>query len=287
VPSDATTDPDSFDAATAVELVGEGVYRGAVHPRYTVGDKPNGGYLLALMARAACHVANEDGAHDWDPVSSSITYLRPPTMGPCEVRTTVLRRGRTASHVRAVLCQEGAELVDSVFVASELPGAGTEARYDAVPPLHVRPPDECIRLVPQLPSGVRVGFMEVLDLRLDPASVPFSEASPRPSGPPKAELRGWTSFADGRPVDAAAMLFFIDAIPPATMMLWPAGWVPTLQMATYLRARPAPGRLGIRMTAQLVSGGMVDETCTLWDSHGTVVAQASQLARLRIPDETS
>ena len=39
------------------------------------------------------------------------------------------------------------------------------------------------------------------------------------------------------------------------------------------------------MTANLVAGGMVDETCTLWDSRGHVVAQATQLARLRFPDE--
>jgi acyl-Coa thioesterase superfamily protein len=82
------------------------------------------------------------------------------------------------------------------------------------------------------------------------------------------------------------MLFFLDAIPPATMRIGSSGWVPTLQMSTYLRARPAPGRLGIRMTAHVVHGGMVDETCTLWDSTGAVVAQGTQLARLRFADET-
>ena len=37
-------------------------------------------------------------------------------------------------------------------------------------------------------------------------------------------------------------------------------WVPTLQMSAYVRARPAPGWLAIRMTAGLVADGMVDET---------------------------
>jgi hypothetical protein len=41
------------------------------------------------------------------------------------------------------------------------------------------------------------------------------------------------------------------------------------------------------MTANLVANGMVDETCVLWDSTGQVVAQASQLARLRFADEAS
>jgi hypothetical protein len=56
-------------------------------------------------------------------------------------------------------------------------------------------------------------------------------------------------------------------------------------MSVYVRARPAPGWLGIRFTAHLVAAGMVDEVCTLWDSRGHVVAQATQLARLRFPDE--
>jgi hypothetical protein len=58
-------------------------------------------------------------------------------------------------------------------------------------------------------------------------------------------------------------------------------------MSAYVRARPAPGWLGIRMTANLVVGGMVDETCILWDSRGQVVAQSTQLARLRFADEVA
>ena len=68
-------------------------------------------------------------------------------------------------------------------------------------------------------------------------------------------------------------------------MIGSTGWVPTLQMSAYVRARPAPGWLGIRMTANLVADGMVDETCVLWDSRGRLVAQSTQLARLRFPDE--
>ena len=85
--------------------------------------------------------------------------------------------------------------------------------------------------------------------------------------------------------DPLSLLYFNDAIPPATFRIGSTGWVPTLQMSTYVRARPATGWLGIRMTANLVADGMVDETCVLWDSHGQVVAQASQLARLRFLDE--
>ena len=217
-------------------------------------------------------------------VSASITYLRPPALAPATVRTTLLRRGRTAAHVRAVLAQGGDDLVDAVLVLGDLPDEPA-VRYDGTPAFHAPDPDDCIRLTPKIPTGVHVGILDVLDQRLDPATVPFA-ASPPPAGTP-AELRGWTRFADGREPDPLSLLFFVDAIPPATLMIGSTGWVPTLQMSAYVRARPAPGWLGIRMTAGLVADGMVDETCVLWDSRGHLVAQSTQLARLRFPDERS
>jgi hypothetical protein len=291
----------SFDVATGLELVdggggglagvGEGgtvTFRCTIDDSYTVGDKPNGGYLLALLGRAAREVGNADGGHGWEVVGSSITYLRPPELGPAEVRATVMRRGRTAAHVRTVLVQGGIDLVDAVSVVSGLPGAGTVPRYDDTLPLVARDPDDCLRLPPHLPSGVRVGMMEILDLRVDPSTLPFTDSAPAGDGEsPLAELRGWTRFANGREPDALSLLFFVDAIPPATMRIGSSGWVPTLQMSAYVRALPAPGWVGIRITAHVVTGGMVDETTTLWDSTGQVVAQATQLARLRFPDEVS
>jgi hypothetical protein len=275
----------SFDAATSIEPTGDpDVFETTVHHLWTVGDKPNGGYLLALLGRSARDTARRAGGSDWEVVSSSITYLRPPNLGPASVHTTLLRAGRTAAHVRAVLVQGADDLVDAVFVLGELPTEPT-VRYDGTEPLHAPKLEECVRLTPQIPTGVYVGIMDVLDLRLDPATLPFA-ASPSPAGT-AAELRGWTRFADGREPDALSLLFSVDAIPPATLMIGSTGWVPTLQMSAYVRAHPAPGWLGIRMTAGLVAGGMVDETCALWDSRGRMVAQSTQLARLRFPDEVA
>ena len=64
-------------------------------------------------------------------------------------------------------------------------------------------------------------------------TVPFAATSDAAA---LAELRGWTRFADGREPDPLSLLFFVDAIPPATLMIGSTGWVPTLQMSTYVRA---------------------------------------------------
>jgi hypothetical protein len=275
----------SFDAATEVRPTGDpDLFETEVHQLWTVGDKPNGGYLLALLGRAALIAGRGDGDPDWEVVSSAITYLGPPRLGPASIHTTLLRRGRSAAHVRAVLVEGGADLVDAVFVLGALPAAAS-VRYDAIELLRAPDPEHCVRLPPRMPGGVHVGIMEVLDLRLDPDTTPL--ADPHPPADARAELRGWSRFADGRDPDPLSLLFAVDAIPPATFRIGSTGWVPTLQMSAYVRARPAPGWLGIRMTANLVAGGMVDETCILWDSRGQVVAQSTQLARLRFPDQVA
>jgi acyl-Coa thioesterase superfamily protein/acyl-CoA thioesterase superfamily protein len=270
----------SFDAVTAIRPAAEaGTFAAEVNPLWAVGDKPNGGYLQAILGRAARTVASGPDAN-WEVVSSSITYLRAPAFGPADIRTTVLRAGRTAAQVRAVLLQDGAELVDAVMILAVLPDE--PARYDSTARVELPDPEECVRLPSTIPGGIRVGIMDIQELRIDPATVPFAQ----PVGPDaRAELRGWYRFEDGRQPDALSLLFSPDATPPATFMIGSSGWVPTLQMCTYVRARPAPGWLGFRMAANVVAGGMVDETCEVWDSRGRVVAQANQLARVRFPDE--
>jgi hypothetical protein len=286
VPLPSSTDDIDvgFDSATSIDPIPGGTaYRTDIHPLWTVGDKPNGGYLLALLGRAATETAGRESAAGSEVISSSVTYLRAPALGAAEIRTVLLRRGRTASQVRTVLVQDDAELVDAVFVLGTLLDASAP-RYDDIRALEVPDPDDCIRLPSQLPGGTRVGILEATDLRLDPAALPFPPAGPGQT-PRRAELRGWTRFVDGREPDPLSLLYFVDAIPPATFPIGSSGWVPTLQMSVYVRARPATGWLGIRMEAHLVADGMVDETCTLWDSGGFVVAQATQLARLRFPDD--
>jgi hypothetical protein len=282
----ARRDSATTEAASTEGAAPEGaVFDVTVHPLWTVGDKPNGGYLLALLGRAAAECLHRAGEPALDPISATVTYLAAPALSAAEVHTTVLRRGRTASHVRAVLIQSARTMVDVVFVMGTLTPGGVP-RYSDIRPLDIPPPELSFRPPATTPDGIKVGVLQTTDLRLDPATVPFAP-QPLDAGPPTAELRGWVRFADGTEPDAGALLYFVDAIPPATLRIGSTGWVPTLSMSVYVRAQPAPGWLGIRFIAHLVEAGMVDESCTLWDSTGQVVAQATQLARLRFPDERS
>jgi hypothetical protein len=105
-PSSPSADDLSFDAATALRPRADGsTFDLDIHPLWTVGDKPNGGFLLALLGRAAAQAIGADAGAAWDVQSATVTYLAAPALEAAEIRTTLLRRGRTASHVRAVLVQ--------------------------------------------------------------------------------------------------------------------------------------------------------------------------------------
>lgn len=269
-----------FDAATAVEPTGPaGTFAFTVDAGFTVGPKPNGGYLLATAARAVGVALADAGSAHRDPLAATAHYLWAPDPGPATITVEVLRTGRSASQARAVVEQDGRRCVDLTLTVGTLGDA--PAAWAAVPPVEVEPREACFRL-PASREGAPfvVSIMDRSDLRLDPRCLGF--AMGQPSG--RGELAGWISFADGRPIDPLGMLFFLDALPPATFDIGPSGWVPTLSLTTYLRARPAPGPLRVRQRAQVAGGGRVDEVCELWDASGRLVGQATQLAAIRIPE---
>lgn len=283
-PTPAPPGSFEFDRATAVHDRGDGTtFDLDVDAGWTVGPKPNGGYLLAAAARAAAAAVVAGGAAHPHPLAATAHYLRAPDAGPAEIVVDVLRLGRGASQARASLVQDGATCVDAVFTLGAFPepADAPEPWWTGPVPFDVAPHEECMRMPSAPPGGeFTVSIMDRSDLRLDPAVLGF--ASGRPSG--RADLRGWISFADDRPADPLSLLFFLDSLPPATFELARTGWVPTLSLTAYVRAWPAPGPMRVRQYAQSVDQGRIDEVCELWDATGRLVGQATQLAGIRIPD---
>jgi hypothetical protein len=276
-----------FDRATATALrhaddEGRAVHDVVIDAGWTIGDKPHGGYLLATIARAAIEATNAiEGPEHPHVLSATAAYVGPPALAPAEVHSEVLRRGRGMSQVRARLTQDGAAKVEATFTlgrlaADALPWWGAEAApavaAGAAGAGGVR------RTSAAGPSGITMPIMDRVEMVIDPATAGFTSGQPAGVG----ELRGLLRFVDGRDPDPLALLYAVDALPPATFDLsGTTGWVPTLSLTAYLRALPAPGPLVVRQRARLVESGTVDESCDVWDSRGRLVAQATQLAGVR------
>ncbi|MEN3360743.1 MAG: hypothetical protein V7637_4725 [Mycobacteriales bacterium] len=265
-----------FSTATAVRRVGDGEYRAELDPQWSIGIKPNGGYLLATMTRAALDVAGPGHPH---PTAVSAHYLAAPPAGPAEITVRPLRQGRSVAQLRASLHAGGEHCVEALITCGTLPASGA-ARWNSVPPAPLPPEDECPLLPGDTPS-FPVPLMTVLAERLDPATAGFTTG--RGSG--AGEIRGWVRFVDGADPDPLGLLVAADCLPPATFDLsLPGSWVPTLELTVYVRAVPAPGPLRVRLKVRLITDGRVDEECDVWDSTGTLVATGHQLAALRLPD---
>lgn len=272
------TTSTAFSAVTRLEPAGgPGTFDAQVHPNWTIGGKPNGGYLLALLARAAVAVVVHEHV-----VAASAHYLHAPDPGPARLTTEVLRTGRSADQVRVRLAQDGRACVEALFTLGTLTGS---APYWAggVPSAGLdadgRPgPADGMRVPGTNPAGLRVAIMDEVDLRLDTDTTGF--ATGRPSG--RGELRGWLALPAGEAFDPVSLLYAVDAFPPATFDVELTGWVPTLELTAYVRALPGPGPVRVLHRAQLVEAGRVDEQSWVFDSTGRVVAQATQLAGIRL-----
>ncbi len=263
-----------FEEATALGG-GDGRYTANLDPEWTVSGNPHGGYLLAILARAAI-AADDQGAHP-HPLSASAVYLSPPKIGPAAVVVERLRQGRSASQLRARLSQDDRPRVEALFTVGRMAEA-VEAHWVHSPPTQVAPAETCpVSPIEPPGSGVRVEMLGRVEQRLDRASLRG------PTGAGSGEVRGWLSFADGTPFDPVSLLYAIDSFPPATLTLGSIGWVPTLELTVYVRALPAPGPLRVRQHARLLAGNLVDQVCEIWDSRDRVVAQGTQLAAVRMP----
>ncbi len=263
----------SWASVSAITRVDELRYTADIDPRWTVAGKANGGYLLGTAARAAA-----DASGRADVLSASAVYLHAPRSERVEIVVEVLRSGRSVSHVRARIVQDDVVCVEALYMTTDL-AAGSEVYWDGgLPAVEVAPMDSCERLPPVALDGTPLDVMGQNDLRLDPAWAGFLRRAPTGTG----ELRGWLGLGDGETFDSYSLLYAVDSMPPATFELRPTGWVPTLELTAYVRAVPSPGPLKVMQRAQLVADNRVDEVCMVWDATGRLVAQATQLAGVRL-----
>ncbi|HEX6527330.1 MAG TPA: thioesterase family protein [Streptosporangiaceae bacterium] len=261
-----------FSEVTALTPDGPGWFDAVVSPEWTIGGKPNGGYLLAILGRAASSVSRHRHV-----IAASAHYLRSPDPGPVRAETDVLRIGRSASHIRARMSQNDKTCVEALLTMGDL-GADSVPYWDSgSPPSGQAEYEDCPRLVPQVPIG-RVAIMDQVEVRLDPASSGFTTGQPDGRG----EVRGWLTLPGDEAFDPTSLLYAVDAFPPATFNIELTGWVPTLELTVYVRALPAPGPVRVLQKAQLIAGQRVDESCFIWDHEGRLVAQATQLAGIRL-----
>lgn len=264
----------SFATDTVVAARGDGCFDTAVRPGWDIAGNANGGYLLALAARAmAAHCGRPD------PVTITAHYLSPGKVGDATVQCRTVKEGRRFATVSAGMEAAGRPLLQVLGAFGELgAGDGGPERVNAAPP-ELPAPDNCIHSASG--EGFAPPFMGRVDLRLHPADAGFRVG--QPSG--EARMRGWLRLPESDRMEPIALLLGLDAFPPTIFNArLPVGWAPTVELTCHVRARPVPGWLRACFTTRFVTGGFLEEDGELWDEAGRLVAQSRQLALLPRPE---
>ena len=261
-----------FDRTTAVTDAGDGLLTAELDGGWEVGGGVlNGGYLLAVAARAA--VLRSPHPHV---LALSASYLRAATAGPARLQVTPVTAGRTLAHSSLVLADDRGPLITVQATTGELGGEEPTHRDDAHPMPAVPDVQHCLDVAAHAaPDLLAAGLLTRLDTRLDPATAGWVTGVP--SGEPV--MRAWVRLRDGRDHDPLSLVALADCLPPSIWGLGTLGWAPTVQLQVLVRAVPAPGWCLVESRTGEVVGGWIDEDYRVWDATGRLVAQSRQLAR--------
>jgi acyl-CoA thioesterase len=267
-----------FRTATAVEPSGPdsaGKHAAGITSQWTaaiaegwdIAGNANGGYLLAVTARAMSAAIGRP-----DPVTVTAHYLAPGKPGPVSIAVEIAKQGRTFGTATATLSAGDRPLLRVLGTFGELAENVGLQLVDLVPPT-MPSPDQCIPI--DATDSFPPPFMGKVELRLHPDDATFLRGNP--SG--HARMRGWFRLRDGELTDTVALLCASDAFPPTVFNAnLPVAWTPTIELTTHVRYRPQPGWLRCRFATHFVSGGFLEEDGEIWDDSGRLVAQSRQLA---------
>jgi acyl-coenzyme A thioesterase PaaI-like protein len=264
---EAETGNFEFDEASL--LAGDGpLFEAALPADWSGLATVNGGFMLSLLTRAMGRIAPFP-----DPLVVSGFFLRPGSPGPAEVRTGLIRAGRTTAFTQASLWRDGKETVRATAAFTDLDKASapevpafTDGKAPALPP-----PEACVALAAGAIPGVSIA--RHFEYRSVDEPGWFTG---RPSGRPSLDF--YMRFRDGREPDMVALPLIVDAAAPAVLEVG-AQQVTTIELTVHLRARPAPGWLSCRASTRFLgAGGYHEEDFEVWDRTGTLVAQSRQLS---------
>lgn len=255
-----------FDEDTRVESEGAGLWRAHVTSSWDapVGP-PNGGYLLAAVARAMGGELDRP-----DPVSITAHFLAPAPHGPARVEVEPLRVGGRHASAVATLRSGETEVLRAMGVFTDLSRANGPTLLLENPP-ELPAPEDGVSTDAEGGEDIRGRF----EFRMRGRDTAWVRGEPTGVG----EWRSWARFADGRPMDTLGLLVTVDAFAPAVFDLdLPIRWVPTLELTAHVRRRPAPGWVRCRVRTRFVTDGYFEEDVEIWDADDHLVAMSRQLA---------
>jgi hypothetical protein len=257
---------------TSVTKQDDQIYSGEVTEAWSIGGVANGGYSMSIAARALSDCLNHK-----DPLSITGHYLARAEPGPVTLEIEKLNEGRSLSTAVVKFIQKDQERIRFTASFTDFSKSKGEnlSEREALNFPHI---DECKKM-----PYVK-GFTPILEKQIDRRFTPGSDWWDDTRERARASLEAYYSWPGGEQIDLLSLVFFLDTMtPPIFNRLGSKGWVPTIEQTVHIRAKPAPGAVLMRGRTDFVTGVYLGEDDEIWDSEGNIVAEARQIAKLRLP----
>jgi hypothetical protein len=260
----------SFDNDLRLEPKGESTFEGMITANWSVNGDPNGGYLMAFMAKAMRELSDKKR-----PVIVTANYLAKGETCLSEVVVEPISTGKQLNRLQARLMQNGVEKTRcwGTFIGEN--DYADINSYEKEPPL--LPSREDCYPFPALPKYTLFSSMNIL---LDPSCAGWIKREGKLAE--ISEHRGWIKFKDNRPCDHLSLLLMADAFPPPVLAKHGSlKWVPTIEYSVNVRAIADTPWIKAVFRSYFVTRGIVEEDGELWDENGKLLVVSRQIAQFR------
>ena len=258
-----------LDAATALEPVADGVWRGRTEPRYGNMVGPFGGAIAAKLMKAPLLHPDRLG----EPVALTVNFAGPLADGEFLVSARAARTNRSTQHWVVELTQAGDTVATAtaVFAKRRETWSSTEAGFPQAPPA---------ASLPRMPPMPRHAWMACYDMRFVKGAPNHGSKTPAED----SETVMWMRDEPPRPLDFVSLTAIADAFIPGRIFLRRPKWTPfaTVSMTTYfhtdeaaLAAHGARELLGVARAKQ-IRNGFFDQFSELWSPEGELLAVTCQ-----------
>lgn len=257
-----------FDRDTTLRETAPSVYAGAISENWLINNNPNGGYLMAILARAM-----RDNSEKTSTPIITANYISRCRPGDVTVRVEEISVSKQFSRYEARLFQEGAEKIRAFGTfADENIDCAINRNESSAPQLAER--KACIGM-PPIPGFT---VFDNIELLLDPPCAGWLQGKLIDT----SENRGWFRFRETRPHDLLSVLQICDSMPPAAFVSQGVtAWVPTIELSVSIRSIPETEWLRCKLRTRHITCGLLEADCEVWDETGNLAAISRQIAQFR------
>ena len=259
-----------LDAATHLEPLGAGRYRGHTSANYANMVGPFGGVIAATLLNATLQHPGRQG----DPIALTVNYAGPLADGGFTLEASPVRTNRSTQHWQLVMKQDAqvAATASAVFASRRTTWSALETRFPDVPAAHELQIE---------PNVERAPWTRSYQMRFVEGAVRLSSPA-RQAGESRSTL--WIRDAPPRPLDFVSLVAICDAFFPRLFVRRPV-WTPvgTVSFTTYFHADAAQlaaiGEAPLLGTAraQQFRNGFFDQTAEVWSEGADLLATSHQI----------